>query len=229
MSYDLIQYFNRRFANIDKVEVKPDMKTPGPFVTISRETGCNANLIAEELVNILKKDDFRWKYINKELIYQAANKLKVNPKRIHEIIEAEHRTSANEILDALATRYYKNDRIVRKNLTEILKYDATQGHVIIVGRGGVAVTKDIERGLHIKLVAPLDYRIEKIMERKKMTVDQAKEYVIETDKKRALLLEQFSGKKINQIYFDLTLNCQSFDSKGIVDVILKAMKIKHLV
>jgi cytidylate kinase len=163
------------------------------------------------------------------LIYQAANKLKVNPKRIHEIIEAEHRTSANEILDALATRYYKNDRIVRKNLTEILKYDATQGHVIIVGRGGVAVTKDIERGLHIKLVAPLDYRIEKIMERKKMTVDQAKEYVIETDKKRALLLEQFSGKKINQIYFDLTLNCQSFDSKGIVDVILKAMKIKHLV
>ncbi len=229
MSYDLIEYFNRRFSRPDLEKKKPEKKEPGPFVTISRETGCRGNDIAEQLVEHLKQYDSRWKLINKEIIFQAANKLKVDPHRIYDVIESENRTAVHEILDALAYKYYVNDRVVRKNVAELLRFDARQGYVVIVGRGGVAVTNDIPNGLHLKFTAPLAWRVESVALTKNMRMEEAERYVKETDAKRIKLIEQLSGKSIDQVYFDLQINCKTFTNEQFIELITQTMKIKGLI
>jgi cytidylate kinase len=230
MAYDLIDYFNRRYAVDLKKEPEHFRKKPGPFITISRETGCGANEVARALVDFLKKQhSVKWKLINKEIIYQAAHRLQVDPKRVYEVIESEERTVVHEIIDALATRYYKNDRVVRKNVADILKFDARQGFVVIVGRGGVAVTKEIPNGLHIKLVAPLEWRVQQIRERKKMDRKEAERYIMESDQKRIHLLEQLSGKPVEQLFFDLIVNRERFSVDQTVRLLYQTMEIKKII
>ena len=225
MTYDLIHYFNSKFAKLYQAE--PPVKQL-PFLTISRETGCGANIIAQMMQENLQTKQAQWKVINKEIIDQAASQLKVNKHRINDIINAKNRTMADEILDALSTRYYKNDRLLRKSITEIARFDAQQGNTIIVGRGGVAVTHDLPKGFHVKLFAPVEWRTEKIMERRGLSQAIAIEYLKEVDKKRALLLDQLSHKKFDHSWFDLEINCATFTPTQIVKLILDAMKSLQL-
>ena len=174
MTYDLIHYFNSKFAKLYPSE--PPVKQ-FPFLTISRETGCGANIIAEMMQEALQTKQAKWKVINKEIIDQAASQLKINKHRINDIINAKDRTMANEILDALSTRYYKNDRLLRKSITEIVRHDAQQGNTIIVGCGGVAVTHDLPKGFHVKLFAPVEWRTEMLMQRRGLSQTNAIEYL----------------------------------------------------
>jgi len=226
MSYELIQYFNSKFAKLYSQE---STKKPLPFVTISRETGCGANIVAEMLQNKLRTTSHRWKVVNKEIIDEAANALKIDKHRINDIIHVKNRTMADEILDALSTRYYKNDTTVRKTIAEVIRHDAKRGNIIIVGRGGVAVTQDLPKGLHIKLFAPKAWRIDILIRQRGLSKDAATNYIKEHDKKRTQLLEQMSGKNIEQILFSLTFNCATFTPLQIVKLTLEAMKSKELI
>jgi cytidylate kinase len=226
MSYDLITYFNRKFANLYPQTPK---QKQGPFITISRQTGCNANVVAEMLLEELRKQTPEWKMINKEIIDQAAGKLKVDKQRINDIITAKDRTMADEILNALSTRYYKNDKMVRKAIAEVVHHDAESGNVIIVGRGGVAVTRELEKGIHIKLTAPVEWRVNEIMHRRGISKEESEAFVVATDKKRIKLLEQLSGKKSEDILFDLIFNSATFSPPQIVNLILHALKEKQLI
>lgn len=226
MSYELIQYFNSKFAKIYSHEAT---KEPLPFVTISRETGCGANIIAEMLQNELNTSTHHWKVVNKEIIDEAARTLKVDKQRINDIIQVKHRTMADEILDALSTRYYKNDTMVRKTIAEVVRHDAKNGNIIIVGRGGVAVTQDLPKGLHIKLIAPKEWRINNLIQLRGLSKDDAAAFIKEHDKKRTQLLEQMSGKNIEQIFFSLTINRATFTPVQIVKLILEAMKSKEFI
>lgn len=226
MSYELIQYFNSKFANIYSHEA---VKEPLPFVTISRETGCGANIIAEMLQNELRTTNHRWKVVNKEIIDEAASALKIDKQRINDIIHVKNRTMADEILDALSTRYYKNDTTVRKTIAEVVRHDAKKGNIIIVGRGGSAVTQDLPNGLHIKLFAPKEWRINNIIQQRGLSKDAAAAFIKEHDKKRTQLLEQMSEKNIEQILFSLTINRATFTPVQIVKLILEAMKSKEFI
>ena len=226
MSYELIQYFNSKFAKLYSQE---STKEPLPFVTISRETGCGANIIAEMLQIELRTTNHRWKVVNKEIIDEAASALKIDKQRINDIIHVKNRTMADEILDALSTRYYKNDTTVRKTIAEVVRHDAKKGNIIIVGRGGVAVTQDLPKGLHIKLLAPKEWRINNLIQQRGLSKEAAAAFIKEHDKERTQLLEQMSGKNIEQISYSLTINRATFTPLQIVKLILESMKIKELI
>jgi cytidylate kinase len=106
---------------------------------------------------------------------------------------------------------------------------AYEGHVIIVGRGGVAITHDIPKSLHIMLEAPLDWRSLRVAENYKITQEAARKSAGEIDKKRKEFRDYFQGKGSDYTRFDLTFNCMTFTIEEIVHVILKAAEIKKLV
>lgn len=224
MSYDLISYFNSKFSKL----YHPENRKALPFITISREAGCGANNIASMIKEKIEDEGARWKVVNKEIIDQAVSQLKVDKHRVNDIINAKDRSIADEILNALSTRYYKNDRMLRKSIKEILRYDAGEGNIIIVGRGGVAVTQDLPLGMHIKFIAPVDWRKNRIIQMRGLSEAEAMEYLTDMDKKRNLLLEQLSNKKFDNTWFDLIINCATFNPSQIVNLILYAMKERQL-
>jgi len=226
MPYDLLTYFDQRFSKDVK---KPVKKDPGPFITISRETGCNATSIAQELVKALNQYGKKWNYVNKEILEESARKLNLDEVKIEHIFEAEARTHLDEILGALSNRYYKSDKVVKKTISHVLRHFANQGNMVIVGRAGVATTRDIPNGLHVRLVAPYNWRVSSLKKRKAFDHVDVDKFIKEHDEKKKRLIEQFYGKKFQEIYFDLTINRETFSIHQSVSLIIEAMKLKGLI
>lgn len=221
----LLNYFNLRFER-NKIVQKT---SPGPFITISRQTGCNASLVAKELVKRLCAKDNNWKYINKEILEESAGKLKLAQSRIRYVFESENKTHVDEVLSALSNRYYKSDKIVRKTILEVLRHFANTGKVIIVGRAGVIATDKIKNGLHVRLVAPFDWRIESVKRKRNCSTAEATDFIRHHDTRRLKLIEEFGGTPFGEINFDLTLNCAFFSVSETVSLLLKILEFKKAI
>jgi cytidylate kinase len=106
---------------------------------------------------------------------------------------------------------------------------AFEGHVIIVGRGGVAIAHDIPRSLHIMLEAPMDWRILRVEENYHISPYEARKTAIEVDRKRKEFREYFQGKNSDYTRFDLTFNCMTFSIEEMVQIIIKAAEVRKLI
>lgn len=230
MNIDLLKYTADRIHEQDG-----RYKEPGPVITISREYGCPSKIIAarlsEELTRkmFVKGKEIKWKYVTKEIMAESARALEVDPEKIKYIFNYEQKSVVDDIITAQFNKYYKSERKIRNTIAKVIRNMAHEGNVIIVGRGGVAITHDIPRSLHIMLEAPLDWRTVRVAENYNISQEEARKNAIEIDKKRREFREYFQGKESDYTQFDLTFNCMAFSIEEIVHIILKAAEIKKLV
>ncbi len=230
MANILLKYLEDRYKHHIPNE---KVKSPGPVITISRYFGCPANMCANDLADLLTEmeetQDKPWKVINKEILEQAAKELGLTPEKIEFVFKFEKRSAVDEILEALSSKYYKSERKIKNTICEVIRSIGERGNVIIVGRAGVAILKDIPNSLHVKLIAPLDYRVDGVSRRHQISHTKARKLTLEMDKNRSQLRAEFAGIKMDLVDYDLIFNCQALKSEEIVKLVSKAAKIKGLV
>ncbi|MEE4196165.1 MAG: cytidylate kinase-like family protein [Bacteroidales bacterium] len=231
MANILLKYLEERHKSAHRKVEEP--KTVGPVITISRSFGCPANLCATDLAELLTRIEGNsnepWKVISKEILEESAKELGLEPDKIEYIFQFEKRSAIDEILEALSSKYYKSERKIRKTIREVIHAFGEQGRVIIVGRAGASILYDIKNSLHVRLIAPLDYRIEGVSRRHKISHREAKKLTLEMDKKRAMLRKDFAGKRVSDVDYDLIFNCKTIGSEEIVQLIAKAAQMRKMV
>ena len=220
---DLIAYLSERYYG-----QKKEPTGTGPYLTLSRETGCNATRLATKLVKTFRKNGQYWHFVNKEILDKSAEKLHLDRRRLEHEFLLSKSNMMDDIIKAMSLRYFKNDKKIRETISEIIRYEAQKGHAIIVGRAGVVSTQGIPNGLNIRLVAPLQWRIRSLVKRKMFSEEEARKYIDEMDKKRNFFLEQFSGKPVSEIYFDLIINIAAFSEQEVIQIILNTMETKGI-
>ncbi len=227
---DLVQYLIERH----KESFKPACE-PGPVVTISREMGCAGTQVTQLLVNELNsryefKNGDPWKWVGKEEIQEAAARtLNLPPEEISYVLEAKKKTMMDDILQSFSNKYYKSDRIIRKTVKEVIRSIACHGRVVILGRGGVAITRDISRSLHVNLEAPLEWRTARISQKLDIEPQSAESYILEIDRKRAEFRDYFGGENTDYTRSDLSFNSMTLSIKEIVEIIIKTMEIRKFI
>lgn len=230
MHIDLLKYTSDRIHQEDE-----RFREAGPVITISREYGCPAKILAGRLAEELTKKlfvkgkDIKWKYVTKEIMAESARTLEVDPDKIKYVFDYEQKSMIDGIISAQFNKYYKSERKIRNTIAKVIRNMAFDGNVIIVGRGGVAIAHDITKSLHIMLEAPIDWRTLRVAENYHISQAEARKTSIEIDKKRKEFREYFQGKNTDYTRFDLTFNCMTFSIEEIVQVILKAAEIRKLV
>jgi len=230
MHIDLLKYVSDRIH-----EEGGKGKEAGPVITISREYGCPAKIIAgrlaEELTRKLfvKGKDAKWKFVTKEIMAESAKALEIDPEKIKYVFQYEQKGMVDDIISAQFSKYYKSERKIRNTVAKVIRNMASEGNVIIVGRGGVAITHDISRSLHIMLEAPMEWRTVRIAENFKISQEEARKNANDVDLKRKEFREYFQGKNTDYTRFDLTINCMSFSIEEIVHIILRVAEIRKLV
>jgi cytidylate kinase len=203
---------------------------PGPVLTISREVGCPAKIIAAKLterLNELKRSktkDHPWRWISKEIIMESAKELDVDSSQIQHIFDYKKRGVLEDLLLAQSKDYYKSDLKIRTTIAKVIRKFANEGNAIIVGRGGVAITRDIPKSLHIFLEAPLEWRALRVAQKFDFTIDQARSYAQNIDKKRTHFRDYYQGKGNDYTRFDMKLNCMTLENDEIIEIIAGAMK-----
>jgi cytidylate kinase len=144
------------------------------------------------------------------------------------VFNYEQKSMIDDIISAQFHKYYKSERKIRNTIAKVIRNMAHEGNVIIVGRGGVALTHDIPKSLHIMLEAPLEWRTLRVAENYHISQEEARKTAMDVDKKRKEFREYFQGKESDYTWFDIKINCMAFTIEEIVHIILKAAEIKKL-
>jgi cytidylate kinase len=208
---------------------------PGPVLTLSREVGCPAKKIAASLtekLNTVKKvhaKDHPWRWIDKEIMMESAKELQVDSSQIQHVFDYKSRGILEDLLMAQSKDYYKSDMKIRTTIAKVIRKFANEGNAIIVGRGGVAITRDIPKSFHIFLEAPLEWRALRVAEKHNFSIDQARNYAQNIDKKRTSFRDFFQGRGNDYTQFDIKLNCMTIETANMIDIIIGALKTRSMI
>jgi len=196
----------------------------GPVITISRLTGCDARETASIVIEKLNTrfGTTKWRWVDKDIIYSIARELNIDTQRIENYYEGIKLSNLSEMILAFSGGFVSDLR-VKKAIKDVVLSICKEGYVVLVGRGGVAIARDIKDALHVRLSAPFYWRVENVMRKKEMGLETAEKYVIETDEKRNDLIQTFLDKKVKnaETLFDVTLNRQSFSISETADLIVE--------
>ena len=230
MRIDLSKYLTERY-----LESISEQKFEGPVVTIAREFGCPSKKVAEKLVSRLSEiksplaKKMEWRWISKEILDESARQLNMDPEEIQYVFRYEKRGALDDILSSYSKKYYKSDRKIRNTIARVIRNIASEGNVIIVGRGGVAITREIEKSLHIQLEAPLGWRALRVSEKYCLTLDEAKKYANDIDSKRKVFRDYFHGKGSDYSRVDVIFNAMTLSIDEIVEGIIGLLKIRKMI
>ncbi len=212
---------------------------PGPFLTISRQAGCSAQRIAIKLSKILTgysymsetKTDVVWRWVDKSLFSSVVKEM------IDEIKEGDFddATEATKFLKEVSrafaheTIYDISDERLIKTLKGIICRLANQGRTIIVGRSAGVILKDVPNKLNIRLEAPKEWRINRIMQIKDFSQAEAANYINQADIKRDSFIEKIIGRKAENNDFDIIFNYASLEDDEIVDAVINILRNKKII
>jgi cytidylate kinase len=222
-------YFEKK--HLDQQSVKSP--GPGPIITFSREYGCPSKPIAQLLTDTLNKRNVKtsspkWKFISKEVVEEAARKLDIKTVEMNYLISSGEKGFVEDLLTSFSP-HYVSSRKIKNILNDVIRTISLQGHLVIVGRGSVAILQGHPKVLHVRLQAPLDWRVKEICAARGITETEALRLTNETDKKRNALIELFLGSKFDQNIFDVVFNCKTFSKEEIVQSTLGIMETKKMI
>jgi cytidylate kinase len=113
-------------------------------------------------------------------------------------------------------------RLTQRVLLEL----ATEGDVVIIGRGSQFLLRGAARTLHIYIFAPLDIRIEQVMNLYHVNHNSAKEMIERRDNEHNAYLGRYYGGDQHQPYlYHLLINTGLFSYELAADLIKQALPI----
>lgn len=229
MSNLLLTYLNKRMTG-DEVAKMSKTKAAGPVITISREVGCNgvklANLIAARLN--FRYSESNWKVVSKEVFEESAKELKMAPEQVRKTLHQSETFVFEDMIKAFSDKNYKSNLTIGNTMKRVILQIATEGNCIIVGRAGHIIASGIKNALHIRLVAPIEYRINTIMQNNSLTRQKAIYFIEKVDKERMSFRKAILKEDPQNEMFDLTLNRAVFSDEEMVDLIEFAAEKKKI-
>lgn len=201
-----------------------------PFVTISREYGCCGYQVAlrvTEIFNEEYKPEPLWAAFDKKLF----EKLMTDTGLSSSLVDTLTNTARNRLTDLVQTMFsdFPPQVAVHKKLVETITMLAMNGNVVIVGRGGNKITKDVAGGFHVRLIAPFDARVEKIMKAMDISKLKATNLIKEKTKEREGYMKEFFKIDLADPHnYDMVINDSRFSVENTARMIIQGMKYKGI-
>ena len=189
----------------------------GPYLTISRESGAGGSRIAR-----LVGEAVGWEVLDRELLECVAERYHTSPAMLELVDE----TTTNWITEIFGN-WLDQSSVTQMQyvcrLGRVILMTARAGNVIYVGRGAQFILPR-ERGLNVRIVAPLKYRVQQIMERRHLSFDAAHDYVMKTDADRQACAREYFHHDVNDPHlFDLVVNVEKIGPERAARLIADAL------
>jgi cytidylate kinase len=189
-------------------------------ITISRAYGARGYEISKIMAQKLN-----WEVYGGNLVQYISETSKIRHKVVESFDEKKTNEMQNWIHTIMDTRAMGTDRFL-KHLVSVLVSIAEHGQAVIVGRGG-NYALDKKSGLHVRVTAPFDMRVKRIVEAKDISLREARKIVKQKDSERAAFVRRYFHSDIaNAEDYDLVINKENIDVEHGAEIILKAMEIK---
>lgn len=186
------------------------------IITISREMGSGGIPIAHKLAEKLG-----YTLIDGESIMAAAEAYGLSPEAVEQADE-----KPPHFVDTLDSK-----QILDLHLIELIILEAAlKGNVIIYGRGGQDLLKNVANVLRVRIVAPFEDRVERWAEREWLDPDRARFLVRKSDQQRAGFIKYYFDRDWeDSLHYDLVVNTQRLSLDSAVKLICEGVKDENLV
>jgi cytidylate kinase len=151
------------------------------ILTVSRQFGSGGREIGRTVSH-----ELGYRYIDRTRILEDIRQAGGQWEKWSETLD-EHRPTVWE-------RYDWSFRGFAALIQNVILQEALKNNVVIMGRGGNFLLKDIPYALRIRVVAPMDKRIDRIMARESVDRDSARWLSERTDRERSGLIHLLFGK-----------------------------------
>jgi len=158
-----------------------------------------------------------------QIIQHVAESSKMSTKVVETLDEKAMTTMESWVNSMFVSRHlWPSDYL--KHLTRVIGTIGRHGNAIIVGRGAGYILPP-ETTFRIKVIAPLEYRIESMMRIRSLPRADAQKYIEKRDGDRiAFVRKYFQADAMDPLNYDLVINTEKVGIEGAVDTILIAFR-----
>lgn len=211
-----LEEFNRR--QLHKAEQKTKDHKPSPTITIAREFGCEAYPVAEKVCQIMQqRTGNEWLLMDNALLEAVAAQHNLSKDVLKNL--GDKNRYLNEFLAAFSSNWGSQEdhfRLLSKFIISI----ASEGNVVIVGRGSAAVTQHLKNCHHFKLFAPMSFKILSISRRLGLSSAEAEKLIIKKQQLRDRFNKEFLNLDKHDLnYYDLLFNNSRISTGFIAETI----------
>lgn len=173
-----------------------DDAKPAPCFTIAREFGCQAYPLAKNLVDRLnaRAAGEPWVVIGQEILDKVAE---LSGYTVEQIEKSQDTPSS---LKAIFSMFLDSSRAeeteVFTHMRSVIRGFARRGNCVLVGRGGVFAAQDLPNCIHLRLVAPYAFRIQKIMKAHGLGEAEAKKFIQLHQQQRDDFIRRFADGRL---------------------------------
>lgn len=213
----------------EKMDDPESRSKPGPYVTISREPGCEGYKVGDVLIEMLNDHDQqqRWRLYKKEILRQLAQ----DAELAEEIIERERHALPSLLKDffrGMSKGNIPDGYEVRSKITTMVRTVAYHGHAVIIGQGGCSVTADIANGLSVRIEAPKEWRALRVSARDNLSEEQAIAKINAEEENREHLRKIYEESNRRIPTFNLVVDNSVLTAEQIASLIFHTMQLKAM-
>jgi hypothetical protein len=180
-----------------------------PVITVSRQHGTIGSEIAARLA-----ERFQYTLLHRDIIDRICESTDYSRRLLESLDEHAQSQLTTWVQSMLAGRYVDEGDYVRALLKTIYSI-ARLGGVVVVGRGSNFVV-GLERGFHVRVVAPRDRRVEHLVQRSGMTPRDALHEIDSTDRHRAEFVRRVYGRSTDDpLAYDVVVNAADGEADSI--------------
>jgi len=127
------------------------------------------------------------------------------------------------------SRIKKDPRVYQEMVRSAIAEVAASNNVVILGSGGQFLFARIAASLRVQIVAPLPYRIARVMRLANVDREAAEKIIEDRDREKERFLTTLYGKDWRDpSHYDLVLNIDQFSNEMAVEIIVKAAQAKGI-
>jgi cytidylate kinase len=206
-------------------------------VTIRGQLGSGAPEVGRQVADRLQAD-----YVDREIIAEVAAR---RQRQEQEVIAKEMPPTSllGRIADSLGRSYGfgegfdgaylsisqmpLDDTRYLEALGSVVRELARRQPLVILGRGSHFILKDYPGALHVLVVAPLEVRLKRLMQDRKLDQEPAKLEIVRSDKSlREFIKRYFKAELEDPLYYDLVINTECFSFQAAASIVVDALSFK---
>ncbi len=192
----------------------------GPWLTFSTERGALGRDVARRAAEVLG-----WQLFDKEILSDIAHHT-AHRERVLSLQDERPMSPLDDYVKHLFVPGYTPRSEFEIELAKVIAAVGRSGRAVLLGRGANWILNP-SYGLRVRMIAPKDLRVERIVEREKLTRREAERHVDEDDDRKRKFIRQVYHRDIaDPSGYDLLVNTAGLDIDAAAEIVLFALRGK---
>ena len=215
----IAQFVKKQITKWEQIYSQADRQTEAsiPVITLSMEPGSGGSIVAQQIAGRLGFDLF-----NREIIEEIAKSAEIR-ETVIETLEKDRLSGVEDFIASLVKDQYIHPDLYLEHLFKVVSTIGKHGQAVIVGRGANFILPPDER-FGVRVVAPLQVRIQNIVNQYGISTEDAKRRIIHREsRRRAYVRQSFNADIADPINYELTINTGKMSPESAVEAVLGAV------